>query len=400
MCHMNNKLQYILLAGLFAFVAASCTNDKVVFSPSEVTPPVLGEYTANGDISADFTPAEFNLSFNSKMPTYHTLAIVMLDGKEVSKVVPSSVSGNTITAKNAAINKVLFSLGAQVDQTVSLELVVRASIQDATLDNGRNGYVDSKDHIVIPEFVISKVVEATIEYFDYSSWTAETDWSVIGSIASTGNGWNADEAMKSNGEWSVCPGIELSTSDQFKFRKGASWDVNIGAEGDTEPFVVELGVEYTGAANGKNLSVPEDGVYDLFVNPEKSIYKIAKQVANPYEKFTETSAWSLIGSIASTGNSWNADEAMLTDGNGWSVIRNFELTPDDQVKFRKDGGWDVNIGAEGDVEPFVVATNTQYPGAAGGKNLGVAEAGKYDILVNPDKNVYQFCVAGTVPVLE
>ena len=394
------KLQHILVAGVLAFMAISCTNDKVVFSPSAVTPPVLGDYTADGDVSASFTPAEFNLSYNQKMPTYHTLAIVVFEGREVSKPVASSISGNTITAKSNDISKALLSLGAELDQVVSLEMAVRASIQDSSLDNGRNGYVDSEGHISISEFTVTAVVEAAIEYFDYSSWTAETTWSVIGSIASTGNGWNADEAMKSNGEWSVCPGLELSTADQFKFRKDGGWDVNIGAEGDTEPFVVELGTTYTGAANGKNLAVPEDGVYDLLVNPGTSMYRIVKQVPDPYAEFKQTSDWSLIGAIASTGNNWNADEAMLTDGNGWSVIRNFELSPDDQVKFRKDGGWDVNIGAEGETEPFIVSTNTQYTGAAGGKNLGVAAAGLYDILVNPEKNVYQFCIAGTVPNLD
>ena len=89
--------------------------------------------------------------------------------------------------------------------------------------------------------------------------------------------------MISNGTWWVCRNIVLTASDQFKFRKDGSWDVNIGAEGDVEPFVVPLKKQQTGVQNGKNLSVASDGTYDLLVNPEKGVYEIV--VANTMPVF-------------------------------------------------------------------------------------------------------------------
>ena len=110
----------------------------------------------------------------------------------------------------------------------------------------------------------------------WEAFTQESNWGVIGAIASTGNNWNADEPMVSNGLWHAARAITLTTSDQFKFRADGAWTTNFGAPGDVEPFAVTLGEQQEAAAGGKNLAVPEDGTYDLFVNPTEALYFIIK----------------------------------------------------------------------------------------------------------------------------
>ena len=98
--------------------------------------------------------------------------------------------------------------------------------------------------------------------------TAMTDaspWGVIGSIASTGNSWGADEPMFTDGTWHVCLALELTASDEFKFRKDASWDVNMGGS------FVALGEPFAVTQDGSNIKVTEDGTYDLFLNPEAAV---------------------------------------------------------------------------------------------------------------------------------
>ena len=92
--------------------------------------------------------------------------------------------------------------------------------------------------------------------------TEASPWGVIGSIASTGNSWGADEPMLTDGTWHVCLGLALTASDEFKFRKDADWGVNFGGafEALGEPFEVKQ--------DGANIKVAEDGTYDLFLNPE------------------------------------------------------------------------------------------------------------------------------------
>ena len=91
----------------------------------------------------------------------------------------------------------------------------------------------------------------------------EGNWCLIGAIASTGNSWNADHALTAAGDVYTLTGVQLTPDDQFKLRLEGNWDVNRGAEGDVEPFVVTVGEAFHSVQNGKNLSVPEAGDYTI-----------------------------------------------------------------------------------------------------------------------------------------
>ena len=95
--------------------------------------------------------------------------------------------------------------------------------------------------------------------------TETSPWSVIGSIASTGNSWNADEPMVTDGTWHACLGLAVSAADEFKFRKDADWGTNFGGDFEAlgEPFAVKQ--------DGANIKGLEDGTYDLFLNPETAV---------------------------------------------------------------------------------------------------------------------------------
>ena len=101
-----------------------------------------------------------------------------------------------------------------------------------------------------------------------AAMTETSPWGVIGSIASTGNSWNADEPMVTDGTWHACLGLTLSASDEFKFRKDADWGVNMGGA------FVALGEPFDVKQDGANILVTEDGTYDLFLNPDAAIVVI------------------------------------------------------------------------------------------------------------------------------
>ena len=98
--------------------------------------------------------------------------------------------------------------------------------------------------------------------------TETSPWGVIGSIASTGNSWNADEPMVTDGTWHACLGLALTASDEFKFRKDADWGVNMGGA------FAALGEPFEVKQDGSNILVTEDGTYDLFLNPDAAIVVI------------------------------------------------------------------------------------------------------------------------------
>ena len=88
--------------------------------------------------------------------------------------------------------------------------------------------------------------------------------------------------------------------------------------------------------------------------------------------------WCLIGAIASTGNTWNADHALTAAGDVYTIT-GVELTTADQFKLRIEGDWNIIRGAEGDVEPFVVTVGEAFHSVNNGKNLSVPEDGTYTI---------------------
>ena len=109
--------------------------------------------------------------------------------------------------------------------------------------------------------------------------------------------------------------------------------------------------------------------------------------ADPRDAMTEASPWGVIGSIASTGNSWGQDEPMVTDGT-WHAALGLTLSASDEFKFRKDADWGVNYGGTFEAlgEPFAVTQD--------GANIKVTEDGTYDLFLNPEAAVVVIVSAG------
>ena len=385
---MKKRIVSILAAGLVALGFVSCVREQMtVFDATKATAPVLNSYDVSEEgVSASYTPGVFNQSFNQKMPVNHSLVIVSAGGNAVTKTVTASVKDGLATATVANLSKALITLGYNEGDSVDFEMVVRASMQEVSKDNGRNGYVDSEGRIQVRGFIVTIPVP---QGNPWKEFTQPSTWGLIGSIASTGNNWNADGPMymTEDGNKHVAMKVLLTPNDQFKVRKDGSWDVNFGAPGDTEPYVMEVGTAIEATPGGKNLGVPEEGYYDLLLDTEAGTLTLF-EAFETYPGFDEISTWSVIGNIPSVPMEWNKDIQMTTDGE-WHVAEGVVLTTADQFKFRKDVSWDTNIGATGDTEPFVVELDTEYEGAGGGKNLAVPADGTYDLLVNPDANVYK-----------
>ncbi|MBP5720604.1 MAG: SusE domain-containing protein, partial [Bacteroidales bacterium] len=212
-------------------------------------------------------------------------------------------------------------------------------------------------------------------------------WGITGSISGSGINWDGDIDMTASGAFWVARDVKLATGDQFKFRKAHDWAENIGATGDTEPAIVEIGAKIAGAAGGKNLAVPADGTYDLYLNPDELSFYVMAAGEVP----AELASWGVVGTINNWGGS--ADLAMVEE-NGMLVRKNVALTTGDQFKIRYMSNWDVNRGAPGDTEPFIMGTD---PIAAthNGKNLGVAADGNYDVWYDALNEILFVVPAGT-----
>jgi len=382
------KIFSILFAGIVGLMATSCVQEPLAtFDATKATAPVLGtsEIGAKG-VTVTYTPGTFNLGFNEKMATNHVLALVSADGKAASRIITTAGDEGSLSATFVNISKALAFLGYKDGDIVSdVQLAVRATMQTLSQDNGVNGFVDSEGRVTFDSFNVTLP-----EGSPYADYTEATAWSVIGSLSNYDINWNGDLEMfaTSDGTRLVAKAVKLAKNDQFKFRKDQDWAENYGATGEDEPFVVSIDSEFTGAQGGKNLAVPADGVYDLWLDLSGTDAKITVTDAYlPYPALNKASTWSVIGDLTEYGISWNGDLAMTTDGTT-HVAQGIKLKQSNQFKFRKDADWAENFGATGDAEPFVVTLGSETPAAAGGKNLAVPADGVYDLILNTESKTF------------
>lgn len=211
-------------------------------------------------------------------------------------------------------------------------------------------------------------------------------WALIGDF----NGWGGDLAMTQNGViWSVA-NVELKAGQGFKLRKDAGWDVNRGATGDVEPFEVTVGEAIEVVNNGKNLTVPADGAYDIYYDEgNEKVYVLATGSAVP--EFDPT--WFVVGNF----NGWTVGDVAykMSKKGDWYVFEGF--VSDGQGFKLNAGSWDNNRGATGDVEPYAVTLGAAVEVVHNGKNLSVAE-GTYDIYMNAATDKMFVVTPGETPV--
>ena len=372
------KVLSILFAGVIALMATACYPEEnfVTFDASKATAPQVSSYEMGAKaLSVAYTPGKFNQGFNEKLAVNHMLVITSVDGKNVSKAVAVSNKDNVMNASVTALSNALVALGCQEDQTVSFEAVVRATMQNPSQDNGRNGYVDSKDKVSVSGFVVTFPKGSP-----YIEYTETSPFSVIGSLSEYGISWDGDleMGMTEDGNQHVAKSVSLKAGDEFKFRKDQDWAVNYGGEfGSLDtPFAV--------SQDGPNIVAKADGLYDLWLDIAAGTATLT-EAYQAYPDHKEASNWSVIGSLSEYGISWDGDITMLTDGTT-HVAQGVKLAAADEFKFRQDKGWAVNLGGE------YGSLGSDFSVTQDGPSSKVGADGVYDLIVNP--------AAGTAQIVE
>ena len=315
------KIFSILFAGVMALTAVSCFNEPLaVFDPADGTAPIMGLVDVGAkNITVAYTPGVFNLGFNEQMAPTHSLAIVSVDGKAVSRIITSKNDGITLVATNVNISKALTFFGYTDGQQIgSLDIVVRASIQDPSKDNGRNGYLDSE------KYTLSNFTVTLPQGSPYADYTESSTWSVIGALSNYDISWNGDLPMITDGKTHVAQGVKLSADDEFKFRKDKAWDVNMGGE------FGGLGSEFTVTQDGANIKVGADGIYDLILDPNGSA------------TIVETLGGGVSNKIG--GDEPEPEPETVT---GWNVIGANGDWENDIIATEKDGVWNSSYVSTG-----------------------------------------------------
>ena len=213
---------------------------------------------------------------------------------------------------------------------------------------------------------------------------------VIGSF----NGWADDVVMQFNAEKQrFYADVEFTEAGQFKLRADADWSVNWGADA--------FGVTVSNGDGNLEAAAGQYRIYADMNNPAGMTIELVEGMYGKDEPVGGTTepepepepvkGWGLVGEY----NGWGATpDVMLASDGTYLAAKGVELSG--QVKFRKDGGWDVNFGAPGDVEPVEITVNTELTLAAGGKNFTIA-AGTYDVYLDEANAKAWFINDGSYP---
>ncbi len=252
--------------------------------------------------------------------------------------------------------------------------LLKASGSDIPVKAGKyRVYLDiNKEEFSLDETMFGKP-ESGVD--DVAPEPEPVKWYVKGNFNNWGNAEPTIEMTNSGDLWTAKK-VKLAAIDEFKVASsenvwagGPEENADSQIEPVTNPYKVykpTIGEAFE--TGDKNVAVGVEGEYDIVYDTANNTITVS--VAKLIE------GWAVVGTI--TGWADGADIAMTQNGAIWSAT-NIALTAKDQFKIRKDGGWAVNRGAAGEVEPFVLTIGESLPAVAGGKNLAVPADGNYDI---------------------
>ena len=228
-------------------------------------------------------------------------------------------------------------------------------------------------------------------YDPYPAYTEESEWSIIGNLPIYSINWDDDLQMVTDGSSHAFFGLELNASDSFKFRQNQSWAYDLGGT------FGQIGTGFDLAPAGADISVGTAGVYDVFLDPGNKIavifqtkgFKQSVLVNEPYvpDPQPEVKGWNVIG----VNGDW-ANDILATESPAgvWTAYFEADDIQSNSFKWRKDGGWDENYGAEGTPEVhFYPQSGVPFSVVQNGQNIYVNQ-GSYKTVLD---------LTGTTPVV-
>ena len=366
-------------------LAVSCAKDeKATFKASDVTAPVLGEVNVGKDIVVNYTPAVFSMSFNEKMPVYHTLGMVSVNDVPCDVTLSAAKdANNALTLKGTALTKALKLRGCEPGEA-SVKITVRASIQDPS-KGVTNGYVDSEAYELtwtVPEEGEGDGDDDLPELSGYAIFVDNSEAPSYEKMALYV--WGPGELF---GGW---PGMQPTGT--IRDKSGITWTYfdtgadNNGAAGCN--FIINNNGAGKQLENFDVLKGQSNDRHRFFKITDDNLEEVDKPEFAPalpdidlskYEINTALAGaetWGIIGPAQAGGWDTDTDMDKISDDPEVWMIKNFDLGGD-KFKFRGNDEWkDYDLGGG------TFALDTVMELSKGGGDM-MANAGTYTIYLYP-----------------
>ena len=355
------KLLYSIMA-LAGLTMASCTQEHidVQYIPENAVAPTLGTIEGcdlsdgGADIVVEYTKADFGVATGSAHNLYISKSEDMADMKKAK----ASFTDNTITLTQADLNVVALDFaeaGAEVDMYFAV-------VANLNTDKGAE---------VAGTQLKSNIVKATFKSYVADVLPTEKFekvW-VIGNYC----GWSHDKTQflfdyNSTGttfagvvDFAGADGVSMA-ADGFKLTGVAGWDdtCNWGLEDNTTAEAEAASLQLITGGGSQDIKAYAKRFYGFEFDKTTMVLK---------------KSWGAdqIGIIGLNGD-WETDIVMEYNPKWTRFYADIEAPADTEMKFRADGGWDLNWGVDC---------------AQGGGNIPVA-AGNYRVYFNPANGLIEF----------
>ena len=218
----------------------------------------------------------------------------------------------------------------------------------------------------------------------------EAEWGLIGSLAACNN-WTNNVKLYVAGDYSVAKGVVFAAGDQFKFRKGEAWGVELTYEG---AITIDAKLDLIDGTGGKqNSSITTAGTYDVYLANDLSAFYVMTPGKTPADAgaaqkvYTDPSAESFVVGFSGSVLGWDDpsfeanDRAAfvsknVTDAKTYAGTYEFKLdsvtfAAGDEFKVRINGQW-IGVGGAA-VEGLAVS---------GSDNFVAGDAGTYAAVIS------------------
>ena len=199
------------------------------------------------------------------------------------------------------------------------------------------------------------------------------EWGLIGSLAACNN-WSNNVVLYVDGDYSVAKGVAFAAGDQFKFRKGEAWGVELTYEGQIS---IDARLDLIDGTGGKqNSSIAEGGNFDVYLANDLSCFYVMTPGKTPADAgeaqkvYTDPSAESFVVGFSGSVLGWD-DPAFETNDRAAFVSKNVtdETTFAGTYEFKLEG---LSVAAG---DEFKVRINGQWIGVGGATVEGLAVSG-------------------------
>ena len=216
-----------------------------------------------------------------------------------------------------------------------------------------------------------------------------SEWGLIGSLAACNN-WSANIPLYVSGDYAVAKGVAFAAGDQFKFRKGEAWGIELTYEGQ---ITIDAKLDLIDGTGGKqNSSIADAGTYDVYLANDLSAFYVMTPGKTPADAgaaqkvYTDPSAEAFVVGFSGSAIGWDdpsfdqGDRAAfvsknVTDAATFAGTYEFKLeglavAANDEFKVRINGQW---IGVGGAAVEGLTVTGTD--------NFIAGEAGTYNVVI-------------------